>query len=45
VRARELWRIPEPYLAEAQDDAALVAIKAQVQGWCARSFETRVPCA
>lgn len=29
VRARELWRIPEPFLAEAQDDATLVAIKAQ----------------
>src|SRR5208283_3686669 len=29
VRAKELWRIPEPYLAEAQDDATLLAIKAQ----------------
>jgi 5-methyltetrahydropteroyltriglutamate--homocysteine methyltransferase len=29
VRARELWRIPEPYLAEAQDDATLIAIRAQ----------------
>jgi 5-methyltetrahydropteroyltriglutamate--homocysteine methyltransferase len=29
IRARELWRIPEPYLAEAQDDATLAAIKAQ----------------
>src|SRR5471032_2755888 len=29
VRAQELWRIPEPYLAEAQDDATLVAIRAQ----------------
>ncbi|HEY6482236.1 MAG TPA: uroporphyrinogen decarboxylase family protein [Steroidobacteraceae bacterium] len=29
VRARELWRIPEPYLAQAQDDATLMAIKAQ----------------
>jgi 5-methyltetrahydropteroyltriglutamate--homocysteine methyltransferase len=29
VRARELWRVPEPYLAEAQDDATVVAIKAQ----------------
>src|SRR6202007_2513063 len=29
VRARELWRIPEPYLAEAQDDATLVAIRIQ----------------
>jgi 5-methyltetrahydropteroyltriglutamate--homocysteine methyltransferase len=27
VRARELWRIPEPYLAEAQDDATIVAIR------------------
>jgi 5-methyltetrahydropteroyltriglutamate--homocysteine methyltransferase len=29
VRARELWRIPEEQLAEAQDDATIVAIKAQ----------------
>ena len=29
VRARELWRIPEPFLEEALDDATLVAIKAQ----------------
>jgi 5-methyltetrahydropteroyltriglutamate--homocysteine methyltransferase len=29
VRAKELWRIPEPYLAEAQDDATIVAIKLQ----------------
>ncbi len=29
VRATELWRIPEPYLQEAQDDATLVAIRAQ----------------
>src|SRR5437870_7102445 len=29
VRAKELWRIAEPYLAEAQDDATLLAIKAQ----------------
>ena len=26
VRARELWRIPEPFLAEAQDDATVLAI-------------------
>lgn len=26
VRARELWRIPEPWLAQAQDDATIVAI-------------------
>ena len=26
---RELWRIPEPLLAEAQDDATILAIKAQ----------------
>ncbi len=31
VRARELWRVPEPYLAEAQDDATLLAIRAQEQ--------------
>ena len=29
VRARELWRVPEPWLAEAQDDATIVAIHAQ----------------
>jgi len=29
VRAKELWRIPEPFLAEAQDDATIAAIKAQ----------------
>jgi len=29
VRARELWRIPEEFLAEAQDDATLIAIRAQ----------------
>jgi 5-methyltetrahydropteroyltriglutamate--homocysteine methyltransferase len=29
VRARELWRIPEPWLSEAQDDATLLAIRAQ----------------
>jgi 5-methyltetrahydropteroyltriglutamate--homocysteine methyltransferase len=31
VRAKELWRIPEPYLAEAQDDATVLAIRAQEQ--------------
>ena len=29
VRAKELWRIPERFLAEAQDDATIMAIKAQ----------------
>ncbi|MDX1514490.1 MAG: uroporphyrinogen decarboxylase family protein [Gammaproteobacteria bacterium] len=29
TRALELWRIPEPHLAEAQDDATIVAIRAQ----------------
>ena len=29
VRAKELWRVPEPFLAEAQDDATILAIKAQ----------------
>ena len=29
TRAQELWRIPEPVLAEAQDDATLLAIRAQ----------------
>jgi 5-methyltetrahydropteroyltriglutamate--homocysteine methyltransferase len=26
VRAREMWRIPEPWLEPAQDDATIVAI-------------------
>ena len=29
VRAKELWRVPEPFLAQAQDDATLMAIKFQ----------------
>jgi 5-methyltetrahydropteroyltriglutamate--homocysteine methyltransferase len=29
VRARELWRIPPQYLEQAQEDATLVAIRAQ----------------
>ena len=29
VRAKELWRIPEAYLVEAQNDATLLAIRAQ----------------
>ncbi|HTE39621.1 MAG TPA: hypothetical protein VK629_02255 [Steroidobacteraceae bacterium] len=29
VRARELWRIPEAYLLEAQNDATVLAIRAQ----------------
>ena len=29
VRARELWRIPDAFLAEAQDDATRLAIQAQ----------------
>ena len=29
VRARELWRVPAPYLTEAQEDATIMAIKAQ----------------
>src|SRR3954452_15867256 len=29
VRAAELWRVPEQFLAEAQDDATLIAIRAQ----------------
>jgi 5-methyltetrahydropteroyltriglutamate--homocysteine methyltransferase len=29
VRARELWRLSEPYLALAQDDATVLAIRAQ----------------
>ena len=31
VRARELWRVPEELLAEAQDDATVLAIRAQEQ--------------
>src|SRR5256884_8408138 len=31
VRARELWRVGPEYLAEAQDDATLLAIRAQEQ--------------
>ena len=31
VRARELWRVPEPWLAQAQDDATVLAIRAQEQ--------------
>jgi 5-methyltetrahydropteroyltriglutamate--homocysteine methyltransferase len=27
VRARELWRVPEPFLEEAQDDATRVAVQ------------------
>jgi 5-methyltetrahydropteroyltriglutamate--homocysteine methyltransferase len=29
VRAKELWRIPEEFLKEAQEDATLIAIRAQ----------------
>src|SRR6266702_1096487 len=29
VRARELWRLPPQFLAEAQDDATLLAIRSQ----------------
>jgi 5-methyltetrahydropteroyltriglutamate--homocysteine methyltransferase len=29
VRMQALWRVPEPYLAQAQDDATLLAIRAQ----------------
>src|SRR6478609_828163 len=29
VRALELWRLQEPYLAQAQDDATLLAIRFQ----------------
>ena len=32
VRARELWRPAPEFLAEAQDDATLVAIRAQERG-------------
>src|SRR5258707_2066263 len=29
LRAKELWRIPDPWLAQAQDDATLLATRAQ----------------
>jgi 5-methyltetrahydropteroyltriglutamate--homocysteine methyltransferase len=29
VRARELWRVPEPFLEEAQDDATRLAVRDQ----------------
>jgi len=29
VRALELWRIPDPWLSEAQDDATVIAIRSQ----------------
>ena len=29
VRAKELWRVAEPYLQQAMDDATLIAIRAQ----------------
>lgn len=29
VRAKELWRVPDAYLVELQDDATIVAIRAQ----------------
>jgi 5-methyltetrahydropteroyltriglutamate--homocysteine methyltransferase len=29
VRAKDLWRVPAPWLREAQDDATLLAIRAQ----------------
>src|SRR5258705_9456076 len=29
VRANELWRIPKPFLVDAQNDATLIAIRAQ----------------
>ena len=41
VRAKELWRIPEPYLAEAQDDATI----ARHQGCRRRPGSTSSPTA
>jgi 5-methyltetrahydropteroyltriglutamate--homocysteine methyltransferase len=29
VRVRDIWRVPEPYLEQAQDDATIVAIRDQ----------------
>jgi 5-methyltetrahydropteroyltriglutamate--homocysteine methyltransferase len=31
VRARELWRVDQPFLQEAQDDATVLAVRAQEQ--------------
>jgi 5-methyltetrahydropteroyltriglutamate--homocysteine methyltransferase len=31
VRAKELWRVPQPFLSQAQDDATILAIRAQEQ--------------
>ena len=31
VRAKELWRVAEPYLQQAMDDATLIAIRGQEQ--------------
>src|SRR5579871_4424968 len=31
VRMKEIWRVPEPFLEEAQDDATLLAIRAMEQ--------------
>ena len=31
VRAKELWRVPEPYLEEAQDDATRIAVQEMEQ--------------
>src|SRR5687768_728840 len=31
VRAMELWRVPQPYLEDAQNDATVLAIRAQEQ--------------
>src|SRR5438477_5642390 len=31
VRAKDLWRVPDAHLAEAQDDATVLAIRAQEQ--------------
>src|SRR5439155_1006502 len=40
VRARELWRIPDALLAEAQEDATLIAIRAQEEA--GRDYATAV---
>ena len=31
VRAKELWRVAEPYLQQAMEDATLIAIRGQEQ--------------
>src|SRR2546421_12927971 len=43
VRAKELWRIPEPHLAEAPDDAPPLALPAQERGGLGLITPGRIP--